>query len=146
MVLVGILTGLFVSIIDAQLESESTSSIDQDARFIMSRLTYDIQSASDVALPASLGAQGNTLQLSVNSINYTYSLDGSGNLRLINGSGTNNLNSAESSVSALLFHRVGTGSTNQTVRVSYTITSKIKRLSGTVNETRNYQTTIAVNQ
>ena len=45
-ILVGILSNLFGSIIDVQLSSKSTSSIDQHGRYIMANLNYNMGNAS----------------------------------------------------------------------------------------------------
>jgi type II secretory pathway pseudopilin PulG len=144
MILVGILATVFGSIIDVQLESKATSSVDQDGRYIISRLIYDFQSASSstsAILSPLAGQQSSTLQMKINSINYTYS-SSSGNLTLTNSNGTDNLNSSETSISNVSFQRIGTGTTNDTIKVNFTLTSKTQRVSGP--ETQSYQTTLAI--
>ena len=80
MILITALTTVFGQIIDVQLESKSISSIDQNGRYIMARLTHDMQSATSIASPSAAGQQSNSLKIVVNSINYTYSVSPSGNL------------------------------------------------------------------
>ena len=47
MILIGVLTTLFGQIIDVQLESKAVSSVDQNGRFIMARLTHFITKTID---------------------------------------------------------------------------------------------------
>src|SRR5438067_4427716 len=67
---------ILTSVLDIQAESQATSSVDEDGKFILSRLAYDIQRASAVAVPVSRGAQGNTLQLTIGGVSYTYVVSG----------------------------------------------------------------------
>lgn len=142
-ILVTLISGIFSSVLDSQLEAEATSAVDQDGRYLMARLTRDMQSATAITQPAA-GQQGSTLQITVNSINYTYALNGSGNLQLTNNVGTNNLNSYGTQVSNLNFQRIGSGGTNDTIRVSFTLTSRTTRLAGEQNETRAFETTLGL--
>ncbi len=142
-ILVTLISGIFASVLDSQLEAEASSAVDQDGRYLMAKLTRDMQSASAITQPAA-GQQGSTLQITVNSINYTYTSNGSGNLQLTNNNGTDNLNSFGTSVSNLNFQRIGSGGTNDTIRVSFTVTSRTKRSSGPQNETRNFETTLGL--
>jgi len=137
-----VLSQIFGSVLDAQLESQSTSAVHRDGRFILSKLTYDVHRANSIVLPASLGASSTSLQLDISGIN-TYSLN-NGNLELTNSLGTNNLNSADTTVSNLNFTRIGNSVANakNTVRITYTITSKIVRPKGL--ETKDFQTTIGI--
>jgi type II secretory pathway pseudopilin PulG len=146
-ILIAILSRLFSSILDVQLESQSSSSVDLDGKYIISKLTYDMRSMQTSAptndtiiTPASPGLSGSTLTFKVNSINYTYATN-SGNLTLTNDNGSNNLNSTDTNLSNLQFTRIGSGTSTDTIRVSFTLTSKISRISGP--ETRTFQTTIS---
>jgi len=137
-----VLSQIFGSILDAQLESEATSSVHRDGRFILSKLTYDVHRANSIVLPASLGASSTSLQLDISGIN-TYSLN-NGNLELTDSLGTNNLNSGDTIVSNLTFTRIGNSVANakNTVRIFYTVTSKVIRPKGL--ETKDFQTTIGI--
>src|SRR6266568_6925831 len=73
-ILLVVLTQIFSAIIDVQLESESTSVVSQDAKFLLARLNYDIQQSQNVLIPSSLGSQASTLQITSASTNYTYGL------------------------------------------------------------------------
>jgi type II secretory pathway pseudopilin PulG len=141
--LLGVLTSIFTSIIGVQLESTSTSSVNQDGRYILSKLLYDVKSASSIVTPTTPGASGSSMQLTINSINYTYSKSAGNNLQVVNGSTgeVNVLNSYDTSVSGLTFTRVGNGGSSDDIRVSYTLTSRTTEQAG-VHETKSFTTTL----
>lgn len=141
-VLLGVLSALFGVIIETQLDSQATSSVDQDGRYVIAKMVYDMRSSSSIVAPANAGQSANTLQITRNSINYTYSLNGSNNLVLTNNSTgeVNVLNGSETSVTGLTFQRLGNGGSDDTVRVNFTITSRVAEKSG--SETRSFQTTL----
>ncbi len=140
-ILIVIMVDLFASSLDVQLESQATSAVQQDARFLLSRLTYDVQNAQNVLVPATIGSQSASLQLSINSVNYTYALN-NGNIQLTNNNGTDNLNSFDTTVSNLTFKKLGNGSGKDTVQIVFTLTSKVVRNTGA--ETKNFQTTVGL--
>jgi prepilin-type N-terminal cleavage/methylation domain-containing protein len=144
-ILISVLSSVFGSIVDVQLQSGATSSVDQDGRYIMAKLTHDVKSASAMILPANPGDVTDTLQITINSINYTYGLDSNNNLEVTDdGSGTSDmLNSYDTSVSNLSFTRIGSGDNNDTVNVSYTLTSRTKDENGQV-ESETFQTTLGM--
>ena len=142
-ILLTVLAQIFGSILDAQLESEATSSVQQDGRFILSRLTYDIRRSDDIVVPAALGNQSTSLQLTIGGVSYTYSLNG-GNLELTEGVETNSINGSDSTVSNLSFTRIGNSVVNakNTIQIEYTVTTKVLRPKGL--ETKDFQTTIGI--
>lgn len=148
-ILVSILSSFFKSIVDVQLESKATSSVDQDGRFIIARLIHDFDSAQSLVTPSSAGSQTTSLQIKVSSVNYTYSLvdpvNGGSctincNLQISNNNGSDTLNSIDTTVSGLTFKRVGIGDNTDTVQVNFSLSSVTTRNSGA--ETRSYQTTL----
>lgn len=145
-ILVGVMGVMFGQIVDVQLESEATAVVDQDGRYVLGKMIYDMKllNTDDVIVtPANSGDTSSTLQLNINSINYTYSLDSNDNLVLTNGSTgeSNVLNGWQSSVSNLSFQRIGAGGSNDTIRVTFTINSRVQQHSGI--ESRTFQTTLA---
>ena len=133
------LTDIFASILNVRTESEATSSVDEDSRFILARLNYDINRAQSITTPASLGNSTPNLVIVISGINYTYSLN-TNNLELINNLGTNNLNSSETQVSGLSFQKIGNAGGKDTVKIQFTITSKTQRPAGP--ETKTFNTTV----
>ncbi len=122
---------LLTSIFDVQLESQSTSAVSQDGRYILNRLTYDIKNATTVISP-SAGSQGQSLLISDGATNYTYSLS-NGNLTLTNSATgtTDQLNSVNTSVSNLNFLILSDSNVQtKTVTVSFTLNSKATRRGG----------------
>lgn len=134
-----VLVDVLVAIMDVRLESGAVSSVEQDGRYILSRLSYDINSASSITMPTSLGASGSTLTIIISGSTYTYSVV-SGNLQVvINGSETINLNSSETTVSSPTFQRIGNTGGKDTIKLQFTVNSVTQRKSG--SETRIFKTT-----
>lgn len=139
-VLLSVLMVMFSSIIGVQLESKATSSVDQDSRYILARLAYDMQSATEIASP-SAGMTDSTLKIQVNSIDYIYSLSGT-NLQITDNNDTNVLNSTDTNISDVSFRRIGNGDDDDTIRISFTVTSKTRKITGTQYETKTFTTTL----
>lgn len=137
-ILIGVLSTLFVTILETQTESSTTSTVDQDSRYILARMNYDMHHAQQIILPSTPGQSATTLQIRINSVDYTYSLN-SGNLQLTVSSQAANLNSSLSTISNVSFQRIGDGDTDDTIRFNFTVTSKRQLPSGP--ETRSFQTT-----
>ena len=132
---------LLTAIFDVQLESQSTSAVSQDGRFILNRLTYDINNSINVISPT-IGNQGTSLVISDGNVTYTYQLL-NGNLTLTNNiTGTKDqLNSVNTSLSNLNFLTLSdTSAQNKTVTMSFTINSKVIRREG-IN-TENFRITL----
>lgn len=141
--LISVLSSIFSAIVDVQLNSNSVSSVDQDGNYLLAKLTHDVASSSAILVPLTPGTVSNTLQLTINSINYTYSINAGNNFQIVNNSTneTNVLNSYNTKVSGLTFTRIGNGGTGDTVQVAYTITSRIKERAGEY-ETKSFTTSL----
>lgn len=141
--LISVLSSIFSAIVDVQLNSNSTSSVDQDGSYLLEKFTRDVASSSAILVPANPGNTSNTLQITINSINYTYSVNNNNNLQVVNNStnDTEVLNSYNTSVSGLTFTRIGSGGSSDTVQVAYTVTSRIKERAGQY-ETKSFTTTL----
>lgn len=137
-VLILIFTDIFTSIIDNQLSSRNTSSVADDGRYIYSRFIYDVAHASAITQPALPGSSSSQLTFTKGGQNYTYSLV-NGNLLITDQATASALNSSGSSVSGLLFTRVGTTSAKTTVRINFTVTGLIT--SRGILDTQSFQTT-----
>lgn len=140
-ILVGVLSTLFVTILETQVESSATSSVDQDGRYVLARMNYDMHQAQQIVSPSSPGQTASTLQIKVNSINYTYSVN-NGNLQLTIASQASNLNSTLSTISNVTFQRIGDGDNDDTIRFNFTAASKKQVHAGP--ETRSFQTTLGL--
>ncbi|KKR78338.1 MAG: hypothetical protein UU23_C0001G0102 [Candidatus Curtissbacteria bacterium GW2011_GWA1_40_9] len=136
-----VLSELFLSILEVRKESEATSGVEQDARYILSRLYYDLNRASSITTPATPGSSSSTLVAIISGDTNSYSASG-GNLTLTNNAGTNNLNSSASSISNLNFQKIGASGIGQTVKIDFTLTGKTQRTGGA--EIRDFTTTVGL--
>lgn len=141
-ILISILTSVFLSLLNNQLTTETTASTDENGKYILARLSYDIDQAQSIVVPSSVGTQTNNLQLSINNINYSYSLDSNGNFQIkdvTDNLPSYNLNDYDATVSGLLFTRLGNVGGKNTVQVNFSVVSNTKQKTG---QTKSYETTI----
>ncbi|MEK7168468.1 MAG: hypothetical protein AAB778_00475 [Patescibacteria group bacterium] len=68
-IFLGVLTSLFVSVLDVKNESTAQSSIEQDGRFILSRLLYDASVAGSDAITLNYSLVGKDLILNNEKLN-----------------------------------------------------------------------------
>jgi prepilin-type N-terminal cleavage/methylation domain-containing protein len=140
-ILLLILSSFFNSAMDTLLQTQATAPIEQDSKFILNRLMYDITNADNLTSPINLGDQGSTLQVVRNGTTYTYTLTNN-NLTINDGAGTDVLNSPQASISGLLFKRIGYAAEKPTVQINFTITSIATAKSG--KDTQSFQTTVSL--
>lgn len=126
-ILLTVFIQLFGVIFEAQTENEAVTSVASDAKFIMGRFAYDMNRATSIYSPTSLGSSSASLTLVINSQNYTYALD-NGNLMLQSSlsSLSGQLNSNEASVSAVSFTRFD-GGDKDVVRMTFTLVSDARK-------------------
>jgi hypothetical protein len=132
-----IMSQLFVSSMGYKQESGSFSSVEEDGRFIISRLMYDSSRATSVITPNAVGIIGNQLVLNINGTDYTYVISGS-NFTLNNGVTTANLNSNLTTLTEVSFNRVS----NTHIKIDFTLQSvdllngqpKVKSFTTTVGQ------------
>jgi type II secretory pathway pseudopilin PulG len=117
------LTQIFMTIIETQLKTQAVTSSAQDGQYLYSRLIYDVHHADAIFSPAALGEVSNSLQLIINGVTHTYSLNGTV-LQVNDGTGTFALNSYDTNISDVQFHRLGNVGGKHTVRINFTVTSK----------------------
>lgn len=129
-----VLSSLFSAIVEKQLETESVSAVENDSKFIIARMLYDISRADSMTTPATLGAQSASLSLVISGITYTYAISG-GNLQLTQGVQTDDLNGVGSTISGLNFTRLGNTTGKHTIQVTYTVTSDTVLPSGPETKT-----------
>lgn len=142
-ILLTVLTQMFVTIVETQLDSQSSSSVSQDSRYIFNRLSYDIHRSTNLNSPSVIGIDSPTISLKIGLDNYVYKQQDDNLLLNINGTDYQ-LNSYTTSISNLNFQRLGDPNTSPTpiIKISYTITSNIQEVSG--QETRNIETVIGL--
>jgi len=136
-ILIVTLFQMFSAIFDVQLESQSTSAVASDGRYIANKLTSDIKNAISVTAPL-VGSSSASLVMSDGTTTYTYALS-NGNLNLTNSTlnATDQINSTNTTVTSLNFLRLAdTKSQNRnTITATVTLKSKTVKRSGVVTET-----------
>jgi prepilin-type N-terminal cleavage/methylation domain-containing protein len=133
-----IILQMFTTIFDVQTESEATSSVSADGKYILERFSYDVNQATSVSTPSSYGTNSATLTFVSNAKTLTYSLV-NGDLILQNTTDnvSGQLNSNETTVSNLSFIKLNGGG-KDAVQMSFTLTSEATKRSG--KEVVNFQT------
>ena len=131
-ILLTVFTAIFGWIVDAQLDLDATSSVQQDNQYISTKLSQDIMKADTITTPsaASMGVSSTSLQLSINSVVYTYSVDASGNLIVSTPSGSDALNSFQTSISDVYFTRIGNAGGKNTIVFTYKVTGRTTKTTG----------------
>jgi prepilin-type N-terminal cleavage/methylation domain-containing protein len=132
---------MFGSVFELQLESQATSSVDVDGKFILNKFGYDITRAESITIPASVGESSQSMTIIINGQSFIYDLSG-GNLNLTNSAlgTTDQLNSNESIVSDLSFLRLeGSSGGKDLIQISFTLTSETTQRLG--KEVREFKTT-----
>lgn len=137
-ILVLVFTEIFISIIDNQLGSKNTSNVADDGRYVYSRFIYDVERASQVTEPSDFGSTSATMRLVIDGQNYTYSLTDN-NLVVTDLTGSHVLNGEGSSISNLLFTKVGSPSAKDTIRINFTISGNITTRG--ISDQQTFQTT-----
>lgn len=116
-ILLGILTNLFVSTMDIKKESEATSFVEQDGRFILSRLIYDANQNGALSIISNYSVIDNNL--------------------ILNGE---SLNSSETKISEFSTTELGNTSGKKTVQVKFKLESVTQNPNGP--KLRDYQITL----
>ncbi|TXH00982.1 MAG: hypothetical protein E6P95_02690 [Candidatus Moraniibacteriota bacterium] len=137
-IMIVIFTQIFVSILDNQLRSTNTSNVAEDGRYIYSRFIYDVNRADSIASPSAFGSSSASMTLSIGGVNNTFTAS-NGSLLVTTPTSSYVLNGYGSTVSNLLFTKVGTPSAKGTIRMQFTVTGAIN--SRGVSDIQNFQTT-----
>ena len=113
-ILITIMSQVFVAVLGVRVESLNTTGVQQDGRFIMARLAYDIRRAQAIVFPAYGSASSSmTLLIQEGSVLQTnhYSWDGT-NLSVTNASSTAQLNSNRTLITDFSVTRIGNSDQN----------------------------------
>jgi|SRR3989344_2096453 len=132
--LITILGTVLSQVIDVQLESQAISAVEQDGRFILARLNYDLHRVASVTTPASAGQTTSSVTTNVG----TYALSGD-NLQLDG----QNLNSYDSAITNFTVTRLGPLGVFPSFQVNLSLQSRTTPLSGAV-KTKTLITTITL--
>ncbi len=136
-----LLTNVFVTSMEIQIESQSQSSVHQDGRYLLAKLMYDINQSDSIVAPTSLGQQSNTLQLTIDGASQSYAISNN-RLALTNSLGTNYLTGPDTQISNLSFTRVGNVSGKNTIVINFVLTSLEQKKSG--SESQSFETVVGV--
>jgi type II secretory pathway component PulJ len=120
---------LFAVLVNRQLETESLSHTQQNANYLLSKLSYDFSQANSIQLPANPGSPTSSLRLLAGTTLYDYYLS-SGNFISSHSGIIDQLNDSETTVTNLTFQRLGEGTIADVVQIKCTISSKTKKQSG----------------
>lgn len=134
-----ILSNMFISVLSIGIESETTSSVSQDTRFLMARLSYDMNRADGVIFPTTYASPSGSLVLSINGENYTYFLADE-KLMLSNNAGTYALNGSGTKVTAANFLKYGSAEVKDVIKSEVAIESVVLR-TGLGEERRTFYIT-----
>lgn len=121
-VLLGILTNLLLTTIDVQLRAASLSQVEQDARYLTLRFLYDLHRATAITNPALNGQTISSATIAIGGSSYTMSVVG-GALQFTSPLGTDPLTSVGTTVSNFSVTRVGNTNGQDTLRVTYALSS-----------------------
>ena len=122
MTILAMLTEIFTTVLKVQLQSANTSHLQQDGRYILSKLRYDISHAESISEPATVSAQTDTLELSVDGQDRTYRF-ANNTIELLSSNNTDQLTSYDVQVTDFTNTRLGTGGGKDTIRVTFTLVS-----------------------
>ncbi|MFH0772741.1 MAG: hypothetical protein V1922_00295 [bacterium] len=134
---------MFALLVNKQLETESLSSVQQDALYLLSRFSYDFGRAKDISFPSSPGTPSASLRLLIDSASYDYYATSSGIVATSSGY-INQLNSADTTISNLSFQRLGVGNSKDVVQIKLDISSRAKKQSG--YEVTHFSTTLGIRE
>lgn len=127
-----VLTTIFGELIHKQFEIQSTSAVESDKSYILSRLEYDLSRSDLITIPVASGDASTELELEINGSPYSYQLNGAV-LEVRNNGEVFRLNNARTEISNLSFQRLGNTGGTSLVKVNMTITSIVKESSGQRN-------------
>ncbi len=139
-ILISVLSQVFGSIMTMKLSSESHSSLAENSRYLLARLTYDLSSADSITTPV-VGSSGTTLVLVRNGETITYSLTSNVLSRGSNLIASDRLTSSDTLVTSLNFVRGASIGSSQSISVAATLSSTVI-VPGKTSDTQSFNSTI----
>lgn len=118
-----IATDIMIRTSEFSLEAGSKNNLQDDGRFIISRLSYDIRRSDSITIPSNIGDASSTLFITVSTDTVNYSLVGT-NLNLEEQTGpptriqNANVNSTNTNVTSVSFERLGNTNGKHTIKIS----------------------------
>jgi hypothetical protein len=142
-IVVPVLMYFYNGYVQAAKKTEVASRVELEGRRIVSQVTHVINAAASVSAPAIDASAGSLSLTSDPGFSYTQINSSSGNMFVVDGSGTHQINSDEMVISNVLFSRIDGADNSEAIRFSFQIepnTSSIrneflytKSFSGQVN-------------
>ncbi|MEI6533161.1 MAG: prepilin-type N-terminal cleavage/methylation domain-containing protein [Candidatus Roizmanbacteria bacterium] len=148
-----VIAEMFISISNLSLESSAISSVQQDGRYLIARLSYDIKRAQKstsptvsvaIPTPGNAGQTSDSLQLTIDNAVQQYSLNGSGNLIIKNMTTQeeNQLNGSNTELTNLQFLRLGNPSGKNSITINFTLSGRTI-VTGKGREERSFSTIVS---
>lgn len=128
-----VLTSIFLSILDAQLRSETSSAVDVDGKFLLNRLSWDIHRASGIIVPAAAGQTSSQLTLTISGGNYAIA-SSSGALQLTTGGVSERLTGASTTLTGFSVTRRGNPNGKDTLTITFSLSSQTTAHTYTLTE------------
>ncbi len=119
-----VLLDVFITTLNFKLASESVSALNQDTRYILAKLSYEIYNADTVGIPANFGDTASLLEITKGGMLYTYTVN-SGDLILTSGGVSAKLNGNDTQVQSISFKRLGSSGGCPTIQVNLNMQSRI---------------------
>lgn len=136
-----VISTFFVSILDVQSRAISTSSLEENSKYISSRLKYELRTADTATNSATLGVTTSSFSVVKNNVDYTFSLSGT-TLERASSSATVALHDDDIQVSDFSVRRIGNEGVNDTFQISYTLRS-LMQVGGDADQ-KSYQVTVGL--
>lgn len=135
-----LLTDLFLRLSESFLESRSKGQIEIEGERAIRRMVYDIRRTDSIVNPLNPGDVSPTLELDINGITHTYSLNNS-TIQLDDG-GVNSLTSNTVSVQQLTFTNISTASVKPTIKINLSLESTTTTKTGV--ESKDFETVVSL--
>lgn len=133
--LLTLLGTILVSTLNLQLESQATSVVEADGRFLLARLGYDLHRADSLISPAAAGETTSSLTISAAGQTSTYSVT-AGSLLLTTPTSSLPLNSFATQVDSFSLTRLANPNGLPTVQARFILSQ--------LDERRDYQITVGL--
>lgn len=138
LILLGVLTNIFASILDQAKDSASYSEVEVDGKYISQMLYNYVGEIDSVLLPANPGESANSLSFTSGGVVYSF-YPSADNLFLTDSVNNDRLNSYSTTVSDFSVTRLGNPGGSPFIKISFTLTSTIIQAKGA--ETENFTVT-----
>ncbi len=140
-IILTVVAGLFVAVLESQLRSEQSSIMEQDSRYLIAKLSYEITQADELLIPAILGESANQLQLATSGQPVILELDNQ-DLEITKNGLVYQLNHSLTTVDNFQVTRLGNEEGQPVIQVNLTLSSQIQAEGQP--STKDYQITVSL--